>query len=92
MGETYYNRSLEKGRAGYDITHRSVTYLTYELPFGRGRKWMNGGGFKDYMLGGWNASMIQTFQSGLPVTFTLNALEELRPPAVRIRICRATAC
>ena len=44
MGETYYNRSLEKGRAGYDITNRSVTYLTYELPFGRSRKWMNGGG------------------------------------------------
>lgn len=73
LGQTYYNRSLEKGRAGYDITHRSVTYLTYELPFGRNRKWMTGGGVKDYFLGGWNASIIQTFQSGLPVTFTLNA-------------------
>jgi hypothetical protein len=72
-GATYYNRSLEKGRAGYDITNRSVTYLTYELPFGRNRKWMSGGGWKDYVLGGWNASIIQTFQSGLPVTFTLNS-------------------
>jgi len=71
-GETFYNRSLEKGRAGYDIRHRSVTYLTYELPFGRGRRWMGGGGAKDYLLGGWNVSTIQTFQSGVPVTFTLD--------------------
>jgi hypothetical protein len=72
-GVTFYNRSLEKGRAGYDVTHRSVTYLTYELPFGRGRKWMTSGGWKDYLLGGWNASVVQTLQSGQPVTFTLNA-------------------
>jgi hypothetical protein len=72
-GETFYNRSLEKGRAGFDITHRFVTYATYELPFGRGRKFMNGGGVKDYFLGGWNISVVQTLQSGIPVTFTLNA-------------------
>lgn len=70
-GETFYNRALEKGRAGFDITHRFVTYLTYELPFGKGRKFMNGGGVKDYFLGGWNMAVIQTLQSGVPVTFTL---------------------
>ncbi|HZT32926.1 MAG TPA: carboxypeptidase regulatory-like domain-containing protein [Bryobacteraceae bacterium] len=70
-GETYYNRKLEKGIAGFNLTNRNVTYLTYELPFGRGRHFMNSGGVKDYILGGWNASIIQTFQTGLPVTFTL---------------------
>lgn len=69
-GVDYYNRRLEKGRAGFDITHRSVTYATYALPIGRGRRWMSGGGIKDYILGGWNLSWIQTFQSGTPVTFT----------------------
>ncbi|MCC6862299.1 MAG: TonB-dependent receptor [Bryobacterales bacterium] len=68
-GVTYYNRSLEKARAGFDLSHRSVTYATYELPVGRGRKWMSNGGFKDYLLGGWALSWIQTFQSGVPVTF-----------------------
>src|SRR4051812_22924983 len=71
-GVTYYNRSLEKARAGYDIRHRFVTYLTYELPFGKGRKWMSGGGIKDYILGGWNIAAIQTLQSGTPVTFTVS--------------------
>jgi hypothetical protein len=70
-GETYYNRSLEKGRAGFDVANRSVTYATYELPVGKGRKFFNGGGVKDYIIGGWNVTWAQTFQSGLPVTFTM---------------------
>jgi hypothetical protein len=70
-GVSFYDRSLEKARAGYDLRHRSVTYFTYELPVGKGRKWMSGGGIKDYFLGGWNLSFIQTFQSGTPVNFTI---------------------
>lgn len=70
-GLTVYNRALEKARAGYDVTDRSVTYVTYELPFGKSRPFMNSGGFKDYVLGGWNLTWVQTFQSGLPVTFTM---------------------
>jgi hypothetical protein len=68
---TYYNRALEKARASYDLRHRSVTYATYDLPFGKGRKWLNSGGMKDYFLGGWQISWIQTFQSGTPVSFTV---------------------
>ncbi len=70
-GVTYYNRRLEKARAGFDLRHRSVTYLTYDLPFGRGKKWMNKGGVRDYALGGWKIGFIQTFQSGIPVDFTI---------------------
>ena len=32
------NRNLNKGRAGYDMTHRFVTSLIYEIPVGKGRK------------------------------------------------------
>lgn len=70
-GETYYDRSLEKGRAGFDLANRSVTYVTYELPLGKGRAFMNHGGILDYVFGGWNVTWSQTFQSGLPVTFTM---------------------
>lgn len=70
-GVTYYNRALEKGRASYDVSNRFVTYATYDLPVGRGRKWLSSGGIKDYFLGGWQISWIQTFQSGTPVTFTV---------------------
>ncbi len=71
-GETYYNRSLEKGRAGFDLTNRAVAYVTYELPVGKGRKLMNHGGVLDYVLpASWNLTWIQTYQTGLPVTFTM---------------------
>jgi hypothetical protein len=65
-GLTYYNRRLEKARANYDIRHRYVNVLSYELPFGRGRRFMNVGGFRDHVLGGWQVTWTQTFQSGPP--------------------------
>ena len=70
-GETFYNRALEKGRANFDITNRTVTYVTYALPIGKGRSLMNHGGVLDYVFGGWNITWAQTFQSGLPVMFTM---------------------
>ena len=33
--------SRKAGR--YDLTHRSVSCFVYEVPFGKDRKWMNGG-------------------------------------------------
>ena len=71
-GVTYYNRRLEKARAGFDIRHRQVTYLTYDLPVGKGKKWMHGGGIKDFFLGGWKVGWIQTFQSGTPIDFVIS--------------------
>jgi len=67
-GITYYNRRLEKGRSALDISHRFVAHTTYELPFGRGRRFMNGGGWKNALLGGWELAWIQTTQSGPPFT------------------------
>ena len=67
-GVTFYNRRLEKGRAAYDVRNRWVSTFTYELPFGKGKKYMNGGGFKNAVLGGWEFVWIQTFQTGTPFT------------------------
>lgn len=69
-GITFYNRNLEKGRASYDIRHRFVAVMTWELPFGKGRRFMNSGGVKDYVLGNWDFAWTQTFQSGPPVQIT----------------------
>jgi hypothetical protein len=65
-GITYYNRRLEKARANYDIRHRFVTVLSYDLPFGRGRRWLTGGGFGNQVFGGWQLTWTQTLQSGPP--------------------------
>ncbi|HEU0122407.1 MAG TPA: TonB-dependent receptor [Bryobacteraceae bacterium] len=65
-GITYYNRRLEKARANYDVRHRFVTVMSYELPFGKGRRWMNGGGVSNAVFGGWQLTWTQTMQSGPP--------------------------
>ena len=69
-GVDYYNRRLSKGRASYDIRHRFVSVSTWQLPFGRGRRFMNVGGWRNFIAGGWDLAWTQTFQSGPPVTVT----------------------
>jgi hypothetical protein len=64
------NRGLEKARAGYDRNHRYVGSMTYELPFGYGKTWLNRGGWRNFIFGGYEIAWIQTFESGNPLTFT----------------------
>jgi hypothetical protein len=64
-----YNRALEKARAGFDRNHRWNGTITYELPFGNGRRWMSRSGALDYALGGWQIAWIQTVESGNPMNF-----------------------
>ena len=64
------NRGLEKGRAGFDRTHRLVGSMNYQLPFGAGKTWAQSG-WKKWALGGFEISIVQTFESGNPLTFSL---------------------
>jgi hypothetical protein len=70
-GWQYYDWQLTKGLAPTDIRLQFMGQASYDLPFGKGRRYMTGGGFKDYFLGGWTFLTIQSLRSGLPVTFTM---------------------
>ncbi len=61
----------EKGRSNYDLRHRFAAGLTFELPTGRGRRFLNDNGFLTLLLGGWSAHGILTLQSGRPFTVAL---------------------
>ncbi|MEO7650249.1 MAG: TonB-dependent receptor, partial [Bryobacteraceae bacterium] len=67
-----YNRGLEKSIGRFDLTHALKFSTIYELPFGKGRKWMNRGGFVNGILGGWRLSGIQSYFSGFPLALTRN--------------------
>jgi hypothetical protein len=84
-GITFYNRALEKGRANYDIRHRFVSVMTLELPFGKGRAFMNKGGFLNAVLGGWDFAYTQTLQSGPPFTVTFAGSPNNYLPAATTR-------
>lgn len=61
-----YARGEEKGLSYFDVPHRLVVSYVWELPFGRGKPYLNRGGVLDYALGGWQLSGITQMQSGNP--------------------------
>jgi hypothetical protein len=67
-GISWYNRRLEKARAGYDVSHRFVTTVTWELPFGKNKRYLSGGGWRNAVFGGWELVASQHFLTGPPVT------------------------
>jgi hypothetical protein len=61
-----YNLPAEKGLSDFDNRQRWVTSFDYELPVGKGKKFLNQGGVVDQVLGGWHIGGIVTFRSGFP--------------------------
>ncbi|MDP2998979.1 MAG: carboxypeptidase-like regulatory domain-containing protein [Bryobacterales bacterium] len=53
-----------------DYPHHIALSGLYELPFGRGRKFLSGiSSVPQAVLGGWQLSYLYTYQSGLPISF-----------------------
>jgi trimeric autotransporter adhesin len=50
-----------------EAPHRLNVSGVYELPFGKGKKYLDAGGPRDWFLGGWQVSAIGSYQSGFPV-------------------------
>ena len=63
------NRGLEKGRAGFDRNHRFIATANYELPIGKGKKWMSSSRIGNAIFGGLELSTVQTLESGNPLNF-----------------------
>jgi hypothetical protein len=66
-----YNVDLEWGRAALDRRHVFSANYIYELPFYRDQR-----GFVGKVLGGWQASGIVTFNTGLPLTPVTSNLDQ----------------
>jgi len=64
-----YNPDAEWGPAFHDVRHNFVFSATYDLPFGKGRKWgSDWSGVTHALLGGWRVGGIFQARSGVPVT------------------------
>jgi hypothetical protein len=44
----------------------------YELPFGKGRRFLTSGGLMDALFGGWQVTAFGTYQSGFPLSISQN--------------------
>jgi hypothetical protein len=66
--QNFYNLAAEKGPSAYDQTLTNITTVTYELPFGKGRRWLStANGLTNALLGGWNISSINNWWTGATV-------------------------
>jgi hypothetical protein len=63
-----YNLRLEKSIAGFDQTHQVKLTYVYDLPFGKGKRYLASRGVASALLGGWRVAGIQQYVSGTPVS------------------------
>jgi hypothetical protein len=64
---------LDKGNADFDVRHRFSFASVWDLPFGRGRTYLNGiSRGVDLLIGGWQVNTDITIQSGPPYTVLAN--------------------
>jgi hypothetical protein len=69
-----YNTSVEKSLAPYDTPQVLTFIYTWDLPLGKGRKFLNNtNGFVNTVISGWTIAGVQTYRSGSLLTVTLPA-------------------
>ncbi len=67
--QTNQNRRLEKSYGALDIPHQFKATVSYDLPFGKGKKWVTGGPLR-WIVGEWNVAMFAFANSGYPLGVT----------------------
>ncbi len=69
--QSFYNIRAEKAASDFDQKFNNTTSLVYELPVGKGRKYLAGvPAVAEYALGGWQVTVINNMWSGQPVNLS----------------------
>ena len=63
-----YSAASNYGNSNFDIRHAVKGMFVYEVPFGKGRRFLNGNPILDEVIGGWQASGTVIWHSGQPYT------------------------
>jgi Carboxypeptidase regulatory-like domain len=63
-----YDPHANYGNSNFDVRNAFKGYAFYQLPFGRGKQFMNNSLLLDEILGGWQATTSIIVQSGQPFT------------------------
>jgi hypothetical protein len=62
------NLARDRGVSAFDQRHRLRIDYQYELPFGRGARWLNKPGIQNQLFGAWSIVGTASFSSGLPLS------------------------
>ena len=70
LPQNAYNYSAEMSNSILDIRHRFVSNFTWDLPIGKGRRFLSGDNLASNILGGWQVNGIVSLQTGSPFSTT----------------------
>jgi hypothetical protein len=76
-GVSPFDQKGTKGLAYNDVPHTLSVAMIYDLPFGKGRRWLNGGGLINHLVGGWRVSNVLRFSSGNPFFFVADDCDNI---------------
>lgn len=62
-----YNIRLERSAGSFDVPQRAVITFSSQLPFGRGKKFLNKSKLANRFIGNWQFFSNTTLQAGLPI-------------------------
>ena len=62
------NPAANYSNSNFDVRHAFKGYAVYQLPFGRGKQFLNGSHLSDEVVGGWQVSGTVVLQTGNPFT------------------------
>ena len=78
-----FNRGLEKSIGQFDVTHNFKMGAVYDLPFGKGKKFLAGNNALNWIVGGWRVSGTAFYSSGQPLGLTTSNSMPLFSGALR---------
>jgi Carboxypeptidase regulatory-like domain/TonB dependent receptor len=62
------NPAANYSNSNFDVRHAFKGYAVYQMPFGRGKQFLNGNTLVDEVVGGWQVSGTVVLQTGNPFT------------------------
>jgi len=67
--------ACERGLSSFDVRHRLVASVLYEIPVGKGRKLDVSNSILNGVIGGWEAGGILTLQTGVPGNVNIGGVD-----------------
>jgi hypothetical protein len=68
--QNYWDQSTAWGPASYSIPHFASAAVLYELPFGKGKRWLQSGA-GSWILGNWQTNFIAQGRTGAPYNLVI---------------------
>lgn len=80
-GSPYLDWHLYKGRSDWDQRHNFTGTMSYEIPVGKGRRWLNRGGWLNTLAGGFDFVWAYTITSGDPIGMSISGANTQNYPS-----------